>query len=214
MAYTKTNWQDLPNTTTPINSTNLNKIENELEALDTKTTNISYDNGNTNVDGTLSIDDTIIAKLNSVGDTIISANAKSIYFRPNGHNIGTGQSYIDTNGDFHIGQIFGKVERYSTSEIEIGTWVDGKTLYRKCIPITLPNNSQTYVATYISNANIVRIDGYAASGGSVIPLVYNNLIYTGGTYAYTQDGGATLYIGCNFNGSSYTGYAILEYTKN
>lgn len=31
MAYTKTNWV---NNTTPINATNLNKIENELEALD------------------------------------------------------------------------------------------------------------------------------------------------------------------------------------
>lgn len=34
MAYTKTNWQDLPNTSTPINATNLNKIENELESVD------------------------------------------------------------------------------------------------------------------------------------------------------------------------------------
>lgn len=34
MSYTKTNWQDLPNTTTPINATNLNKIETELETLD------------------------------------------------------------------------------------------------------------------------------------------------------------------------------------
>ena len=31
--YTKTNWQNLPNTTTPINANNLNKIENALEAL-------------------------------------------------------------------------------------------------------------------------------------------------------------------------------------
>lgn len=34
MAYSKTNWQDLPSTATPINSTNLNKIENELEVVD------------------------------------------------------------------------------------------------------------------------------------------------------------------------------------
>lgn len=34
MAYTKTTWQDLPNTTTPINATNLNKIENGIEAID------------------------------------------------------------------------------------------------------------------------------------------------------------------------------------
>lgn len=34
MAYSKTNWQDLPSTSTPINATNLNKIENELESVD------------------------------------------------------------------------------------------------------------------------------------------------------------------------------------
>lgn len=34
MAYTKTNWQNLPNTTTPLNATNHNKIENQLEVLD------------------------------------------------------------------------------------------------------------------------------------------------------------------------------------
>lgn len=32
-SYTKTVWQDLPNTTTPINATNLNNIENGVETL-------------------------------------------------------------------------------------------------------------------------------------------------------------------------------------
>lgn len=30
MAYTPTNWQNLPSTNTPINAINLNKVENEL----------------------------------------------------------------------------------------------------------------------------------------------------------------------------------------
>ena len=34
MAYSKTNWQDLPSTATPLSASNLNKIENELESLD------------------------------------------------------------------------------------------------------------------------------------------------------------------------------------
>jgi len=33
MEYTKTNWQNSPSTSTPINATNLNKIEDQLEAL-------------------------------------------------------------------------------------------------------------------------------------------------------------------------------------
>lgn len=36
MAYTKTNWQDLPDTTTPINATNLNHIENGIKDNDDK----------------------------------------------------------------------------------------------------------------------------------------------------------------------------------
>lgn len=31
MAYTKTNWQDLPSTSTPVNATNLNKMETGIE---------------------------------------------------------------------------------------------------------------------------------------------------------------------------------------
>lgn len=34
MAYSKTTWENLPSTNTPVNATNLNKIENELASLD------------------------------------------------------------------------------------------------------------------------------------------------------------------------------------
>lgn len=36
MAYTKTNWQDLPNTTTPITATNLNNMETGIKENDNK----------------------------------------------------------------------------------------------------------------------------------------------------------------------------------
>ena len=38
MAYTKTNWENLPSTNTPIIQINLNKIENELVSLDNSVT--------------------------------------------------------------------------------------------------------------------------------------------------------------------------------
>ena len=49
MAYTKTNWQDLPNTTTPINATNLNKIENQLEVLSRKSYIYAQPTSNTSI---------------------------------------------------------------------------------------------------------------------------------------------------------------------
>lgn len=36
MSYSKTNWQNLPDTSTPLSANNLNKIENELEILDNR----------------------------------------------------------------------------------------------------------------------------------------------------------------------------------
>ena len=52
MAYTKTTWQDLPNTTTPVNATNLNHIETGIKdnetAIGTVSTSLTnYTNGTT-----------------------------------------------------------------------------------------------------------------------------------------------------------------------
>lgn len=41
MAYSKTTWQDLPNTSTPINATRLNNMENGIETNDTNITTLS-----------------------------------------------------------------------------------------------------------------------------------------------------------------------------
>ena len=43
MAYTKTNWQNLPNTTTPVNATNLNHIETGIKDNETAISGVASD---------------------------------------------------------------------------------------------------------------------------------------------------------------------------
>ena len=80
MAYTKTNWQDLPNTSTPINATRLNNMESGIESNDTRLT-------------------TVEGKVTNL-------------------------------------------QNYSTNETVIGTFLDGKPIYRKCF------TSDTYNTSY------------------------------------------------------------------
>lgn len=44
-----------------------------------------------------------------------------------------------------------KLSTYSTSETKIGTWIDGKTLYRKVISRTITGNMQEHEPHNISN---------------------------------------------------------------
>lgn len=52
MAYNKTNWQNLPNESTPVSANNLNKIENELETLDNRSSALLNLGAYTSVEGT------------------------------------------------------------------------------------------------------------------------------------------------------------------
>ena len=68
-----------------------------------------------------------------------------------------------------------EISVYSTNELVIGKWIDGKPLYRKVISFgALPNNSTKSVAHNISNLKrIVKLEGFAGSsqslGGITLP---------------------------------------------
>ena len=119
MSYTKTNWTS----TTPINTTNLNKIEEGISANDTGNTNNA-----TNI-GTLSNLNTT-EKSNLVG-AINEVNTNDI-----------------------------RRSTYSTDEQVIGTWIDGKPLYRKTITFTttIKANETTSIAHNITNVKNIFID--------------------------------------------------------
>lgn len=105
---------------------------------------------------------------------------------------------------------------YSTTETKIGTWIDGKPIYRQVISFgALPNATQKRINHNISNIdNIVKIDGLTSDGTAFtsIPLVYK-----GSDSAYNVEMVVTrteIICGASEDRSRYTStYVIIEYTK-
>ena len=101
-------------------------------------------------------------------------------------------------------------ERYSTSEIQIGTWVDGKTLYRKVVQIPQFDTNGITVQTGITNTDFVMIHGS-------LTRVETGHIYSIDNYLMEEcrfnPTNGNLQLWSNVAGVSFTGYIILEYTK-
>ena len=64
------------------------------------------------------------------------------------------------------------LNKFSTSEIEIGEWVDGSTLYRQSFNINLPNTTTDTVATLLSSVTITNIYGCYSNGINTITTIY------------------------------------------
>ena len=109
------------------------------------------------------------------------------------------------------GKKFTNEETYSIEEQKVGTWIDGRPIYRKVIDLgTLPNNSSKYVETGLIHTNIrvIRLYGNACNASGSYQSGLND-IYS--RLNLVSDN--TLGIQTTINFSSFTGYAILEYTK-
>lgn len=113
---------------------------------------------------------------------------------------------------------------YSTSEMKIGTWIDGKPIYRKVVHLgTLVNNDTLIVSSGLnsSTTRVVKIYGYAihTSTFEVLPLPFSWGDYSAvQTYISLFFGGTASSgdIWCRTNrsnASNYDAYAIVEYTK-
>lgn len=106
---------------------------------------------------------------------------------------------------------------YSTTEQVVGTWIDGKPLYRKTIDCgSLPNNDIKNVSTGLSNVVYRNLYGMAVTpSGAAFPLNTvrpNGSNLTGSVGAYIYGNTVTLETGTNR--SEYYAYATIEYTKN
>lgn len=103
---------------------------------------------------------------------------------------------------------------YSTSEINTGKkWIDGKPIYRKVIDIgTLPDTTTKSVAHGITNFDLcISLVGVVKNSTSrlTIPSVWNDATETIGIYA----NGTSVIVSTSKDRGSFSGYAILEYTK-
>ena len=101
---------------------------------------------------------------------------------------------------------------YSTTEQRIGTWTDGKPLYRKVIETTTPNDTSVGVIGTLSNVNkVINLYGMLSYGSQQVPLtlaysttVLNAILIEGNN------------INCKVSAGAYTNcpcYVVLEYTK-
>lgn len=171
MSYVKQDWKDYPDTTTPINSTRLNHMEDGISAALTEE-NITNDINDTNENAVV--------------------NAK------------TTKDYVDEKNT------------YSTDEKIVGTWIDGKPIYRKVIN-TITGDKFSAWKTILSEVDkVVRYNGFVYETETDIKV----LPYAGGL-----DGGSLIWFHVNatshvfqeahsddmFNSKEMT--IIVEYTK-
>lgn len=107
---------------------------------------------------------------------------------------------------------------YSTKEQAVGTWIDGKTIYRKVINFgALPNATKKEVQHNISNiSNFTKIEGIAIRNDETkftqsLPLVYKNTEMFYNTALAVDN--TTIEIQTAGDRSMFNGYVTLEYTK-
>jgi hypothetical protein len=105
---------------------------------------------------------------------------------------------------------------YSTTEQRIGTWIDGKPLYRRVITGTTPNSTTDSVIGNIgTDKKVVKIDGYINGGSTyqILPInFYFSDEYSIATYVTTNNGNIHMKLNSVNYQSKYT-EIVVEYTK-
>lgn len=131
---------------------------------------------------------------------------------PNGKIL---NSYSTSQSDGYSCEYINGLETYSTTEQRIGTWIDGKPLYRKVVNVTMPNNEIKQTAHNIQNIDVItNIKGITVSRDGIVFIPINTANTGDNSYAL-QTWADKIYISVR-SGVDYTmqtGFVILEYTK-
>ena len=106
----------------------------------------------------------------------------------------------------------------STTETKIGTWINGKPLYRKTYYVSsYPNSAILWFGTGVNNIDkVIYMGGYADNGNEVVFLSssYANEYHDTLVYDRVFSGhNNSIRVVTKSNRSAYSGYVWIEYTK-
>lgn len=107
---------------------------------------------------------------------------------------------------------------YSSKEQKIGTWIDGKPLYRRVFNVTNLNYGGETILAKITNSKDVLIRGayiINSTTGFTIEIGQQYTIANRDSRAWTdaKAGDIKCYLGSAWNGIVDTALTIVEYTK-
>ena len=156
-----------------------------------------------------------VANINKINDS--DMNEIKTVVNTNADNLGDVANLV---GASNVVDALTNMNTYSTSnEIAVGTWIDGKTIYRKTFYIaTLPNNNYVNVAHNIANMDeITNIYGIMRTPSNHTTVAFNfagqSALYGTGNVLLIRADRTNIVIGTTTNWSSNVAYITMEYTK-
>ena len=120
------------------------------------------------------------------------------------------------NNPLPIKETIQKGEIYSTTETKVGTWINGKPIYRKVINFgALPNTATKTVAHNISNLEwVINLYGIAYRSSDNAYICINNSTYNAlASNLYTNATNIVVNTYADRSGFSQS-YVVIEYTKS
>lgn len=178
------------------------------------TTNASIEDGFDPVVETSKTDGVAtISITDAEGTHSFELNDGETYEIPTNGVIGWGSNDTIPNGYEEIME----TNAYSTDEMKIGTWTDGKPLYRKVFQTTLPDSSSKSITTNFGNQIIVRrLYGTACDTANkpyAKPIPFIDAFDNKHIGLFMGAGDGKIYIKALGDNNNEQTYIYVEYTK-
>lgn len=228
----KINFENLPSTNTPLNATNLNQVQTNIDnAKLEKTINVSNPSTKDLNDYTTegryyfaSAPTNIPVGVNGFLEVLKAGEyVKQIWYRHGTPNSNDFETYVrtyssNTWSNWNKFVVQSHIDNYSNTETQVGTWYDGKPLYRKTIKIinTAFSDGDNNVAHGIANLKHCIKAELDKEGSHKFPYFNynpNNQILSMTDISNVDATNITIRLMNDSWGSSNIWYATLYYTK-